>query len=116
MRDISSATLSGNLTRDVELRSLPSGKSVALLRVASGTRRRSGEEWVEETNYSTVEVYGAQANLCAERLGNGIARRGRRRARLAGMGRSAGEPARGCRAQGSPDPVREPSFGAAGRE
>ena len=71
MRDIATATLSGNLTRDVELRSLPSGTDVAPLRVASGTRRRSGEEWVEKTNYFTVEVYGAQANLCAERLGKG---------------------------------------------
>ena len=71
MRDIATATLSGNLTRDVELRRLPSGTDVARLRVASGTRRRSGEEWVEKTNYFTVEVYGAQANLCAERLSKG---------------------------------------------
>jgi single-strand DNA-binding protein len=38
---------------------------------ASGTRRRDGEEWVERTNYFTVEVYGPQATLCAERLGKG---------------------------------------------
>ena len=71
MRDIATATLSGNLTREVELRPLPSGTEVARLRVASGTRRRSGEEWVERTNYFTVEVYGPQASLCAERLGKG---------------------------------------------
>jgi single-strand DNA-binding protein len=71
MRDIASATLSGNLTRDVELKALPSGTDVARLRVATTTRRRAGEEWVEKTNYFTVEVYGAQANLCAERLGKG---------------------------------------------
>jgi single-strand DNA-binding protein len=55
----------------VELRPLPSGAEVARLRVASGTRRRSGEEWVERTDYFTVEVYGPQANRCAERLGKG---------------------------------------------
>jgi single-strand DNA-binding protein len=71
MRDIATATLTGNLTREVELRPLPSGTEVARLRVASGTRRRSGEEWVERTNYFTVEVYGPQARLCAERLGKG---------------------------------------------
>src|SRR5437660_4107459 len=71
MRDIATATLTGNLTREVELRSLPSGTDVARLRVASGTRRRNGEEWVEKTNYFTVEVYGPQAKLCAERLGKG---------------------------------------------
>src|SRR5690348_5511642 len=71
MRDIATATLSGNLTRGVELRPLPSGAEVARLRVASGTRRCRGEEWVERTNYFTVEVYGPQASLCAERLGKG---------------------------------------------
>ena len=44
MRDIATATLSGNLTRDVELRPLPSGAEVARLRVATSTHRRSGEE------------------------------------------------------------------------
>ena len=71
MRDIAAATLTGNLTREVELRPLPSGIQVARLRVASGTRRRNGAEWVERTNYFTVEVYGPQASLCAERLRKG---------------------------------------------
>jgi single-strand DNA-binding protein len=71
MRDIATATLTGNLTREVELRPLPSGTEMARLRVAMATRRRNGEEWVERTNYFTVEVYGPQATLCAERLGRG---------------------------------------------
>jgi single-strand DNA-binding protein len=71
MRDIATATVSGNLTRDVELKTLPSGTDVARLRVATTTRRRSGEEWVEKTNYFTVEVYGAQARSCAKYLGRG---------------------------------------------
>lgn len=71
MRDIATATLSGNLTRDVELRALPSGADVARLRVATTTRRRSGEEWVDKTNYFTVEVYGAQARNCAQYLRKG---------------------------------------------
>ena len=71
MRDIATATLSGNLTRDVELRALPSGADVARLRVATTTRRRSGEEWVEKSNYFTVEVFGAQARSCAQYLHRG---------------------------------------------
>jgi single-strand DNA-binding protein len=71
MRDIATATLSGNLTRDVELRTLPSGTEVARLRVASSTRRRQGEEWVEKSNYFTVEAYGSQARACAEYLSKG---------------------------------------------
>jgi single-strand DNA-binding protein len=71
MRDIATATLSGNLTRAVELRNLASGTDVARLRVATTTRRRSGEEWIEKTNYFTVEVYGAQARNCAQYLCKG---------------------------------------------
>jgi single stranded DNA-binding protein len=71
MRDIASATLSGNLTRDVELRALPSGADVARLRLATTTRRRTGEEWIDKTNYFTVEVYGVQARSCAQYLSKG---------------------------------------------
>jgi single-strand DNA-binding protein len=71
MRDIATATLSGNLTRDVELCALPSGADVARLRVATTTRRRSGEEWTDKTNYFTVEVFGAQAHSCAQYLQKG---------------------------------------------
>jgi single-strand DNA-binding protein len=71
MRDIATATLSGNLTREVELREVPSGIHVARLRVASTTRRRNGEEWVDRTNYFTIEVYGAHARACAKHLGKG---------------------------------------------
>jgi single-strand DNA-binding protein len=63
--------LSGNLTREVELREVPSGTDVARLRVASTTRRRNGEEWVDRTSYFTVEVYGAPARACAEYLRKG---------------------------------------------
>jgi single-stranded DNA-binding protein len=49
-REIATATLSGNLTRDVELRELPSGAEVGRLRVATATRRCNGEEWVDKTN------------------------------------------------------------------
>ena len=71
MRDIATATLSGNLTRDVELKTLPSGTDVARLRVATTTRRKAGEDWVEKTSYLTVEVYGAQARSCAQYLRKG---------------------------------------------
>ena len=70
MRDIATVTLSGNLTREVELRDLPSGKEVARLRATTTTttRRRCGDEWAEKTNHFTVEVYGARARACAEYL------------------------------------------------
>ena len=71
MRDIANSTLSGNLTRDVELRQLPAGVDVARLRIATTTRRRNGEEWIDKTNYFTIEVFGGQARACAEYLAKG---------------------------------------------
>jgi single stranded DNA-binding protein len=71
MRDIATAQLSGNLTRDVELRALPSGAAVARLRVASTTRRRQDEDWVDKTNYISIDVFGAQAQACAQHLSKG---------------------------------------------
>ena len=47
--------------------------------------------------------------------GHRLARRGRRRAGLAGMDRPGAESARGCRAQGSSDPVRAHHFDRVGR-
>ena len=71
MRDIATATLTGNLTQDVEVRPLPSGSEVARLRVATSTRRRRGETWVDKTGYYTVEVYGPLAGSCAKYLCKG---------------------------------------------
>ena len=106
MRDIATATLSGNLTREVELRELPSGTDAARLRIATTTRRRNGEEWVDKTNYFTVEVYGGQARACAEYL-----RKGSRVFVDAELDwrewtDSAGEEARGGHVQGPPGAVR----------
>jgi single stranded DNA-binding protein len=71
MSDVASTRLSGVLTREVDLRELPSGVEVARLRLGSTTRRRQGEGWVEKTNHFTVEVYGVQARACAAHLGKG---------------------------------------------
>ena len=71
MPDIANATITGNLTGDIELRALPSGADVARLRVARNTRQRSCEEWIDKTNYYTVEVFGGQARNCAQYLHKG---------------------------------------------
>lgn len=72
MKDIMRVTGSGNLTRDVELRSTKSGAQVANLRVAFNTRRPDGQGgWTDKANYVDVEVWGAQAENCAKYLSKG---------------------------------------------
>ena len=71
---INRVVLTGNLTRDPELRSLPSGTSVCSLRVASNTRRKSADgEWVDKPNYFDVTVWGTQGENCARFLAKGSA-------------------------------------------
>lgn len=70
--NINRVVLTGNLTRDPELRSTPSGTSVCGLRVACNTRRKDASgEWVDKPNYFDVTVWGAQGENCATYLSKG---------------------------------------------
>jgi len=71
--NINSVVITGNLTRDPELRSTPSGTSVCKLRVAVNSRRKDGQsgEWVDKPNYFDVTVWGAQGENCANYLSKG---------------------------------------------
>ncbi|HEY8082410.1 MAG TPA: single-stranded DNA-binding protein [Solirubrobacterales bacterium] len=71
--NINVVVITGNLTRDPELRSLPSGTSVCELRVAVNSRRKDGQtgEWVDSPNYFDVTVWGAQGENCANYLSKG---------------------------------------------
>jgi single-strand DNA-binding protein len=70
--NINVVVLTGNLTRDPELRSLPSGMSVCSLRIASNTRRKGQSgEWEDKANYFDVTVWGAQGENCAQYLSKG---------------------------------------------
>ena len=71
--NINRVVLTGRLTRDPELRSLPSGMSVCKLRVACNTRRKDNStgEWIDKPNYFSVTVWGAQGENCARFLSKG---------------------------------------------
>jgi single-strand DNA-binding protein len=71
--NINRVILTGNLTRDPELRSTQGGMSVCSLRIASNTRRKDNTtgEWVDKPNYFSVTVWGAQGENCARFLSKG---------------------------------------------
>jgi single-strand DNA-binding protein len=71
--NINRVIITGNLTADPELRSLPSGTSICKLRVACNTRRKdnSAGDWVDKPNYFDVTVWGAQGENCARYLSKG---------------------------------------------
>jgi single-strand DNA-binding protein len=71
--NINRVVLTGNLTRDPELRSTGGGLSICKLGVACNTRRKNGAtgEWEEKPNYFRVTVFGRQADSCAQYLRKG---------------------------------------------
>lgn len=71
--NINVVVITGNLTKDPELRSTGGGTSVCELRVAVNSRRKDGQtgEWVDKPNYFNVVVFGAQGDNCANYLSKG---------------------------------------------
>ena len=70
--NINRVVLTGNLTRDPELRTTGGGTSVCKLRIACNTRRKdSTGQWVDKPNYFDVTVWGQQGENCATYLQKG---------------------------------------------
>ena len=62
----------GNLTRDVELRYVQSGTAVADIGLAVNDRRKNQTgEWIEETTFVDVTLWGRTAEVAGEYLSKG---------------------------------------------
>ena len=72
MASMNKVILVGNLTRDPEVRYIPSGTAVSDLglAVSESYRNKSGEN-VEKTCFVDVVVWGRQAETCGEYLSKG---------------------------------------------
>jgi single-strand DNA-binding protein len=69
---INRVVLVGRLTRDPELRALPSGTSVCSMRIACNSSRRDADgDYVERPNYFDVSVYGVPAERVSEFMSRG---------------------------------------------
>jgi single-strand DNA-binding protein len=70
--DINRVILVGRLTRDPELRHLPSGAPVLEMGVAvNGRQQDDSGNWVDKPNFFDVKVYGNQAEMLAQHLVKG---------------------------------------------
>lgn len=71
--NINSVVVSGNLTRDPELRQTQGGTAVLSLRMASNGRRRNSQtgQWEDEPCFLGVTVWGARAEALARILARG---------------------------------------------
>ncbi len=72
MASFNRVILVGNVTRDVELRYTPGGMAVTDLGLAVNDRRKNqAGEWVEETTFIDVTLWGRTAEIASEYLGKG---------------------------------------------
>jgi single-strand DNA-binding protein len=70
--DLNRVTLVGRLTRDPELRHLPSGDPLCSIRLAVSSRARDeAGNWGDRSNYFDVTVFGRQAETASTYLAKG---------------------------------------------
>jgi single-strand DNA-binding protein len=63
--------LVGNVTRDPELRYIPSGTAVTEIGLAVNERVKRNDQWVEETTFVDVTLWARQAEVATEYLSKG---------------------------------------------
>jgi len=72
MASFNRVILLGNVTRDLELRYIPSGTAVTDIGLAVNDRRKNASgEWVEETTFVDVTLWGRTAEVACEYLSKG---------------------------------------------
>jgi single-strand DNA-binding protein len=71
--NINRVIITGNLTRDPEMRATGGGMAICGLRVACNGRRknRQTDQWEDVPNYFDVTVFGAQGENCGRYLSKG---------------------------------------------
>lgn len=72
MASFNRVILMGNLTRDIEIKYLQSGMAVADVGLAVNDRRKNQTgEWIEETTFVDVTMWGRTAEVAGEYLSKG---------------------------------------------
>jgi single-strand DNA-binding protein len=72
MASFNRVILVGNLTRNPELRRIPSGTAVSELGLAVNDRRKNSDgEWVDETTFVDVTLWARTAEVACEYLSKG---------------------------------------------
>lgn len=71
MSSMNLVLLLGNVTRDPELKSTAGGLSILEFSLATNTRKKQGDSWVDVPEYHSIVTFGKQAEQCAAALKKG---------------------------------------------
>jgi len=69
--NVNSVTIAGRLTKDAELKALPSGSNVCNFSLATSEYYEKDGEKQESTEFHNIVVFGRQAENCAKYLAKG---------------------------------------------
>lgn len=71
MADINHVVLVGRLVRDAQLKYTNSGLAICEFSIAINTRRKQGDDWVDEANFFDVTLFGRQGEAIQRYLTQG---------------------------------------------
>ena len=71
MANFNRCIIAGNLVHAPELKFAPSGTAVCKLSLAVNSKKKSGENWVDEVSYFDLVAFGKTAEAIAEHVGKG---------------------------------------------
>jgi single-strand DNA-binding protein len=71
MASFNRVVLVGNLTRDPELRYIPSATAVSEIALAVNDRVKRNDQWVDETTFVDITMWGRTAEVANEYLSKG---------------------------------------------
>lgn len=72
MSNVNTVTISGNCTRDPEVKTLPSGTAVAEFGLAVNRRRKGeGDDYIEEVSFFDITVFGGFGELVGRKMKKG---------------------------------------------
>ena len=71
MSSFNKVIIIGNIVRDIELRYTKNQTAVTDIGVAVNDKRKNGDEWIEETTFVDVTLWGRTAEVASEYLKKG---------------------------------------------
>jgi single-strand DNA-binding protein len=71
MGDLAVAVIVGRLTRDAELKYTTSGTAICAFSIATNSRVKKGDQWVDEPSYWDVDLFGKKGESVSQYLTKG---------------------------------------------
>ena len=72
MKNLNTTIIEGNITKDPELKTLQTGKTLLNFSIASNGDYKKGDEWIKDVIFLDVIIWGKYAESLNDRLAKGV--------------------------------------------